>query len=100
MNLARTKLKLTYTVPIAFLVAVALFVGATQGRTFWNEFYYNYFNNECLSDAAPCNNPSKFISWWTAKAFTNEQPNFQKYRKTARFYTSLEVEDLMRRTSL
>lgn len=83
---------------MAILVAVALYVGAPQGRTFWNELYYNYFNRECLSDAAPCNNPSKFISWWTAKAFDNEQPNFQKCRKTARFYASPEVEDLMRQT--
>jgi len=98
MNQAWTKLKLNRSVPIAILVAVALFVGATQGRTLWNEFYYNFFNRECLSDSAPCGNPSKFISWWTAKAFENEAPNVQAYRKNARFYTSPEVEALMRQT--
>lgn len=77
---------------------MALFVGATQGRTLWNEFYYNLLNRECLSDSAPCGNPSKFISWWTAKAFENEAPNVQTYRKNARFYTSPEVEALMRQT--
>ncbi|QQR57782.1 MAG: hypothetical protein IPG59_22890 [Candidatus Melainabacteria bacterium] len=98
MNQAWTKLKLNRSVPIAILVAVALFVGATQGRTLYNEFFYNYFNRECLSDSAPCGNPSKFISWWTAKAFENEAPNVQAYRKNARFYASPEVEALMRQT--
>lgn len=98
MNLAWTKLKLNRSVPIAILVAVALFVGSIQGRTLYNEFFYNYFNREFLSDSAPCGNPNKFISWWTAKAFENEQPIFQKCRKNARFYASPEVEALMRQT--
>ena len=98
MKQAWTKLKLNRSVPIAILVAMALFVGATQGRTLYNELYYNYFNSECLSDAAPCGNPSKFILWWTAKAFDNEQPIFQKCRDNARFYASPEVGVLMRQT--
>lgn len=98
MNQAWTKLKLNRSVPIAILVAVALFVGATQGRTLWNEFYYNFFNRECFSDSAPCGNPSKFISWWTAKAFESEQPKFQKCRTNASFYASPEVTTLMRQS--
>ncbi|MDX2106780.1 MAG: tetratricopeptide repeat protein [Candidatus Melainabacteria bacterium] len=98
MNQAWTKLKLIRSVPIAILVAVALFVGATQGRTLWNEFYYNFFNRECFSDSAPCGDPSKFISWWTAKAFENQQPNFQKCHTNATFYASPEVVKLMHQT--
>ncbi|MCW5824219.1 MAG: tetratricopeptide repeat protein [Cyanobacteria bacterium TGS_CYA1] len=97
MTQAWTKLKLIRSVPIAILVAAALFAGATQGRPLWNDFYYNFLNRETLADTPPCN-PSLFVSWWAAKAFETKQPKFQKCRSNASFYASPEVEALMRQT--